>query len=226
MPNCGGTGGHFSGGGVGPLSRKYGLARDNVILGEDLFWAISGGGGNSFVIVVAWKIKLVPVPSTTVTAFTVDKSLEDGITSLLHKWQHVAHMLPPEIYIVISVGAGDRYANKYKKLMDEKFPELGLTGNDFIEMSWIQSVLLLAGLPANSSTDILLNVPQKKLFFKGKSDYVRQPISQTGIELMWQRLVDDKQTALLLTLYGGRMSEISESALLLLICLSSSIIDV
>jgi FAD/FMN-containing dehydrogenase len=77
--NCGGVGmvGLTLGGGYGPLSSRFGLALDNLLGAEivladgrsivadrfqhpDLFWALSGGGGN-FGVVTSMRIRLHPV---------------------------------------------------------------------------------------------------------------------------------------------------------------------
>jgi FAD/FMN-containing dehydrogenase len=72
-----GLGGIITGGGVGYLSRKYGLSIDNLLAAEvvtadgqvlqvdaehhpDLFWAIRGGGGN-FGVVTRFKLRLHPL---------------------------------------------------------------------------------------------------------------------------------------------------------------------
>ncbi|CAH9127144.1 unnamed protein product [Cuscuta epithymum] len=241
-----GIGGHITGGAYGSMMRKYGLGADNVVdarvvdangrildreaMGEDMFWAIRGGGGGSFAVLLSWKLRLVPVPPT-VTVFTVPKTLEQGATTILEKWQNVADKLDENLFIRVIITpakGGALYrtiqtaynamylgtADRLLTVMKQSFPELGLTKQDCIETSWINSILYIAGYPTNTPPEILLQgKPLFKNSFKAKSDFVRTPIPETRLKGLWKLLLKEESPLMILNPYGGKMAEIPESAI-------------
>ena len=105
-----GVGGLTLGGGVGHLSRKYGLTIDNLLEADmvladgtlvtvnekqhpDLFWAIRGGGGN-FGIVTSFKFQAHPVKNVYggPTFWPIEKTNE------IMEWYHsFIHQAPEEL---------------------------------------------------------------------------------------------------------------------------------
>lgn len=235
-----GVGGHISGGGYGNLMRKYGLTVDNVVdativdvhgrvldrktMGEDLFWAITGGGAVSFGVVLSYKIRLVPVPPV-VTVFRVRRLYNENFTDLVFRYQQVADKLPDDLFVRLTLGVVNSTnrgtfralylgeASDLVSLLNREFPELQITRSDCIEMSWVESILFWTNFPSGTPVTALQSrVPQTLNYLKRKSDYLKKPIPKEGLEFILQRMVELQTPALTFNPYGGRMAEISPSA--------------
>lgn len=102
-----GIAGVLQGGGIGMLTRAFGLALDRITsiqlvtaAGEiveanaathaDLFWALRGGGGGNFGIVTAFSLLLVPLSEVVVYALSWPKK---DFKSVMDYWQRWAPTL-------------------------------------------------------------------------------------------------------------------------------------
>ena len=181
------------------------------------------------------QVELVDVPET-VTVFRVSRTLEQNATQIIHRWQYVAPHLDKDLFIGITLTTVNStestnkltinanffslffgQIDKLLPLMKEKFPELGLVREDCTEVSWIKAAVFIIGLPVETPTEVLLNrtYANTRRPFKGKSDYVQQPIPESGLEGLWRHFFEPEGrfAAFAMNPYGGRMAEISESAI-------------
>jgi len=108
------------GGGVGVLTRKYGLTCDrmagaSVVTPDgalrtvsedaepDLFWALRGGGGGNFGVVTSFTFRTVPAPDVAVFALSFPAGSADAV---LGGWQQWVRGAPDELWTNCVISAG------------------------------------------------------------------------------------------------------------------------
>ncbi len=108
------------GGGIGVLSRKYGLTCDRLLSATvvtadgtartvsasaqpDLFWALRGGGGGNFGIVTSFTFDTVPAPQLTV--FQLDFPA-GSVPDVLGGWQQWIINMPDELWSKCNIIGG------------------------------------------------------------------------------------------------------------------------
>lgn len=111
--------GSFLGGGIGPMLRKHGLTLDTILEARivlpngaivtasetnhpDLFWAIRGGGGNNFGVVVSYKIKVFP---NTVSTAAIYIWPVEQLEPVYNTWQQYATTAPNDVSIMLQLVA-------------------------------------------------------------------------------------------------------------------------
>ncbi|KAJ5630610.1 FAD binding domain protein [Penicillium longicatenatum] len=102
-PDVGIAGGYTQGGGHGSLASRYGLAADQVLEWEvvtaggeqltasptqnaDLYWALSGGGGGTYAVVLSMTVRVYPEEKTSVASLSFTSGAGTDATDVEHFW--------------------------------------------------------------------------------------------------------------------------------------------
>ena len=190
------------GGGIGFLSRQYGLTCDNLAAVElvdadggvlraseeshpDLFWALRGGGGGNFGIATTFTFRVHPIDD--VVTCTVTWPWDDA-AEVLDAWQRWAPFVDERLCVTLAIAhpsAGTISAT-------------GLFTGSAVELPSLLEPLLRAGtpgapqiqsLPFLTAAEQFAGPPIASVDFKNASSLAYDPLPAEAIATLWSTYV-------------------------------------
>lgn len=228
-----GVAGHALGGGFGLLGRIYGLTCDNLLSinivtadsqmltadaqhEPDLFWACRGGGGGSFGIATGFSFRVQPL--SQVLVFGVTWTLAKSKAARLFKaWQQWAPAKSNQITSIMKVGSRSDGKLSLRCIGQSTGSESALRGelDGLLALGQPSSPLTINTLEFFDAVDHFSGGWAFETdYFKAKSDYVVNGLSDNGIEALLQALkgAPAGQIVALCDAYGGPIANVASSA--------------
>jgi FAD binding domain/Berberine and berberine like len=231
-----GVAGHALGGGFGLLARAYGLTCDNLVSVKlvttergvlttdkqqepDLFWACRGGGGGSFGVATEFSFRVQRL--SKVLIFRAEWMLpKDKAVGLFKAWQQWAPVTSNAITSIMKVeslldgklrlrcigqstSSDSALRRELNRLVTFERPSKAL---EIESLTFFDAVNHFAG----SRNKIVGSWPYEVEYFKAKSDYIVQGLSDSGIQTLLEALkgAPAGQIVALCDAYGGAISEV------------------
>lgn len=226
---CGTVGitGHTMGGGYGMLARPYGLACDSLLSlslvnaegkivncssteNADLFWALRGGGAGNFGVVTKLQYKTHEVHRVLTYGFGYKGITPSLAAKLMKAWQDWAPYAPREINSLMKV------SRNTTGLVNVRFVGQTIGSEDVLsrELSHLSSVAAVDSFNIKDKSYMESvfhfggSMDDASVFMKGKSDYLKKPMSDEGLSVFLDKI--PAGVDVLFDAYGGAISDVRE----------------
>jgi FAD/FMN-containing dehydrogenase len=237
-----GFGGLMAAGGYGVLSRQYGLLIDNIVSAKmvnykgeilnlnftshpDLFWAVRGGGGGTYGIVVEATVKIIPYQETSILHMEWPNTKEN-VKQVLSAWQTFQPFTTSKLTTQLNILSDKiilmgRYLGPQSELDQLTASSHLTTVQSFTSTSKVLqcdvfgSQIFFYGLNCENSRTRLATPtrldPNDKNHSKGKSNFFSQILPPKALDIVahYASSIQGSRDFLQFEAYGGFMDTVS-----------------
>jgi FAD/FMN-containing dehydrogenase len=189
------------GGGIGFLSRQYGLTCDNLVAIEliaadgralrasesehpDLFWALRGGGGGNFGIATSFTFRVHPIGEVVTCTVTWPW---DDVAEVLDAWQRWAPFVDDRLCVALAVAHPSAGVISATGLFTGSAAELPPLLEPLLRAG-TPGVPLIQSLPFLTAAEQFAGPPMTSVRFKNASSLAVDPLPAEAIATLVEHL--------------------------------------